>query len=38
MSSAPVQRQIALDGLAVPARLHILTDADLAGDPSLRVL
>src|SRR5205823_1353988 len=35
MSSAAVQRQIALDGLAVPARLNVLTPADLERDPVL---
>lgn len=35
MSSAAVQRQIARDGLAVPARLNVLTKEDLDRDPVL---
>jgi multiple sugar transport system substrate-binding protein len=35
MSSAAVQRQIAMDGLAVPARTNVLTQADLDRDPVL---
>jgi multiple sugar transport system substrate-binding protein len=35
MSSAPVQRRMAIDSLAVPARLHVLSDSDLANDPVL---